>query len=345
MGQISTKSFGYFFSNKNSHNYNNSQLHRLHTGGSSAPTRNSKHKLSSNKAEQLPVVLRHGDYKSRHRENMTYSAYQVLGQGSFGVVYLAKNNKNENVAVKCKLILNDHSLMQKSNVLFRGELETLFNLKHENIVRLLGIEFQYNEVSSLIMEHISGEPLDKFIFAKGTLSESYIQLYTKQILNAIDYMHSKLVMHRDIKSSNIMVISSTWVKLIDFGMAKRLYINGLGFSHSTCTLVGTIPFMAPEVRNFQSYNSKADIFSIGALIYEMANGDPFVRVAHEYITETIILSQLRGHVYVPSLTKIANNFLQYCLIQDANMRPSASNLLYHLFIRNVNVPSQKRISF
>ena len=84
-----------------------------------------------------------------------------------------------------------------------------------------------------------------------------------------------------------MIVSRTWIKLIDFGMAKRLHVNNYGFSQTTSTIVGTIPFMAPEVRNFQSYNSKADIFSIGALIYEMANGDPFVRVAHEYMTETM----------------------------------------------------------
>ncbi len=83
-----------------------------------------------------------------------------------------------------------------------------------------------------------------------------------------------------------MIVSKTWIKLIDFGMAKRLHVNDYGYSN-TNTMVGTIPFMAPEVRNFQSYNSKADVFSIGALIYEMANGDPFVRVAHEFITETM----------------------------------------------------------
>ena len=63
-------------------------------------------------------------------------------------------------------------------------------------MRLLGIEFQYNEVSSLVMEHIPGEPLDKYIFMYGSLNESQIKLYMKQIVSAIDYMHSKLVMHR-----------------------------------------------------------------------------------------------------------------------------------------------------
>ena len=168
-------------------------------------------------------------------------------------------------------------------------------LSNENFrSRLLGVEFEHNEVSSLIMEHIVGEPLDKFIYRNRTLNENTIQLFTKQTVEAIKYMHSKFVMHRDIKSSNIMLISNTWIKLIDFGMSKRLHVNGgIGNNHSTSTMVGTVPFMAPEVRNFQSYNCKADIFSIGALIYEMANGDPFVRVAHEYITETLILSQIR----------------------------------------------------
>lgn len=85
-----------------------------------------------------------------------------------------------------------------------------------------------------------------------------------------------------------MVVSNTWIKLIDFGMAKRLNVDDIGFSTSTSTMVGTvsikiiffffsnfffdkskIPFMAPEVRNFQSYNCKADIFSIGALIVNL----------------------------------------------------------------------------
>jgi serine/threonine protein kinase len=66
---------------------------------------------------------------------MSYTAFKILGQGSFGVVYLAKNNKNQLVAIKCKLALNNYNLMQKSNILFRGELEALFNLKHTSVVR------------------------------------------------------------------------------------------------------------------------------------------------------------------------------------------------------------------
>ncbi|CAF0873983.1 unnamed protein product [Brachionus calyciflorus] len=291
--------------------------------------------------QQPSYVYRQGTYRNKNKETLTYSAYHILGQGSFGIVYLAKNNKNDLVAVKCKLPLNDYNLMQKSNMLFKGELEALFNLKHSCIVRLLGVEIEYNEVTSLVMEHIPGEPMDKFIYKNRSLNESLIQLFTKQIVSAIAYMHSKFVMHRDIKSSNIMIVSNTWIKLIDFGMAKRLNVDEIGFSTSTSTMVGTIPFMAPEVRNFQSYNSKADIFSIGALIYEMANGDPFVRVAHEYMTETIILSQVRGVVNVPTLSPVANSFMQYCLIRDANRRPCASSLLEHPFISSISIPNQK----
>lgn len=213
----------------------------------------------------------------------------MLGQGSFGMVYLASNNNKELVAVKSKLFLNDYHLMNKSHQFFRGELEALFNLKHVNIVRLLGAQFEFNDVSSLIMEYLPGETLDKYIYKNKQLSEKTIKIFTRQTVDAVSYIHSKLVMHRDIKSSNIILISRTWIKLIDFGMAKRLYADDIGFSLSTSTMVGTVPFMAPEVRNFQSYNCKADIFSIGALIWDMANGDPYVRIKNNYnlMTETM----------------------------------------------------------
>jgi serine/threonine protein kinase len=136
------------------------------------------------------------------------------------------------------------------------------------------------------MEHISGVPLSDHIRKNKHLKENNIKLYTKQTVDAIDYMHSKFVMHRDIKSSNIMLVSKTWIKLIDFGMAKHLEIKCHEVS-SASSMVGTLSHMAPEVRNFECYNSKADIFSIGALIYEMANGDPYVRVSDDYITETL----------------------------------------------------------
>lgn len=115
---------------------------------------------------------------------------------SYYKVYLARNNKSELIAVKCKLALNDPTMMQKSNMLFKGELEALFNLKHQNIVRLLGVEIEFNEVVSLVMEHIPGIPLDKYIYKNGKLKEPTIQIYTKQIVQAIAYMHSKFVMHR-----------------------------------------------------------------------------------------------------------------------------------------------------
>lgn len=79
---------------------------------------------------------------------MSYTAYQLLGQGSFGIVYLANNNKNKFVAVKCKLALDDYHIMNKSNALFRGELEALFNLKHFNIVRYSEIKLK-NKIINL----------------------------------------------------------------------------------------------------------------------------------------------------------------------------------------------------
>ena len=159
------------------------------------------------------AFLQTGVFKTTSKMTYEYTAFQILGQGSFGMVYLARtssnnshssNSKNELVAVKCKLVLSDYELMQKSNVLFRGELEALFNLNHPNIVRLLGVELELggcgSEVSSLVMEHIPGEPLDKHIYKNRKLTEDTIQLITRQTVDDIEFMHSKLVMHRQGES-------------------------------------------------------------------------------------------------------------------------------------------------
>lgn len=127
---------------------------------------------------------------------MSYNAFYILGQGSFGLVYLASNNKNKLVALKTKLYLSDYNLMQKSTQFFRAELEALFNLKHPNIIGLLGVEFDYNEVSSLVLEHVAGEPLDKYVHRNKRLNEKTIKLFIRQTVDAVSYMHSKLVMHR-----------------------------------------------------------------------------------------------------------------------------------------------------
>ncbi len=207
--------------------------------------------------------------------------------------------------------------MKKSVVFFRGELEALFNLDHPNIIRLLGVELYFDDVRSLVLEYVDGETLDKIIHKEKPLKEKSIKLFTRQIVDAVTYIHSNMVMHRDIKSSNIMVVNGTWIKLIDFGMAKRLNATEMGLNLSTSTIVGTVPFMAPEVRNFQRYNSKADVFSIGALVYHMANGDPFVRVTNNYnvVIDTLILSQHEGQLMIATLSITANSFIQYCLIK------------------------------
>lgn len=181
-----------------------------------------------------------GIYKATDRSYKSYSAFKILGRGSFGLVYLATTSENKRVAVKSKLYLNDFNLMNKSIQFFRGELEALFNMKHPNIIRLLGVEFESNEVSSLILEYVEGETLDKYIHKHQALSEKSIKLFTRQIVEAVAHMHAKLVMHRDIKSSNVMVVNERWIKVIDFGMAKRLNMDDMGLNMSTSTIVGTV---------------------------------------------------------------------------------------------------------
>ena len=102
---------------------------------------------------------------------------------------------------------------------------------------------------------------------------------------------AKFIIHRDIKSSNIIVFNKKIIKLIDFGMAKLLEVNPESYQvYPTNSCVGTVPYMAPEVKTFQGYDSKADIFSIGALIYEMATGDVYVHDGVGHTNKTLYVN-------------------------------------------------------
>ena len=108
----------------------------------------------------------------------------------------------------------------------------------------VGVEFLLGQPISIVMDQINGENLDTLLKRKLALSESAVRLYANQMLDAIIYMHSLDVIHRDIKSSNIMIVKGKFVKLIDFGMAKKADSSAYSRqSDNSETVVGTLPYM------------------------------------------------------------------------------------------------------
>lgn len=305
--------------------------------------------FSSDASSRSFSVYETGTYKTFNNQSVNYSLISSLGKGSFGVVYALKNEFHETLAIKCKKDLEDFEQMEKSKMLFRGELEALYNLDHQNIVKLIGVEFHGNEVYGLVMEHLSGIRLDKFIRHNQNLNETIVQSFSKQLIDALAYMHLKLIMHRDIKSSNIMVVGGKIVKLIDFGMAKHFSVNDHAYSDFeslTTTIVGTLPYMAPELKNLGYYNSKIDVWSLGVIVFEMASGDVFLRTLRgDYTSDILPLTQAPDNLYAPTMSLLGNSFMQTCLIKNPDYRPFSYNLLKHPFISNSRNPATQHTAY
>lgn len=202
-----------------------------------------------------------------------FNRKDLIGHGAFAVVFKGRHKQKHDfeVAVKCinkKNLAKSHSLLGK-------EIRILKELKHENIVSLL----DFQEISGcvyLVMEYCNGGDLAEYLHSKGSLSEDTIRVLLQQLAGAMSVLRSKGIIHRDLKPQNILLSYSTGrrsnpnnicIKLADFGFARYLQGNTMA-----ATLCGSPMYMAPEVIMSQNYDAKADLWSVGTIIYQCLTG-------------------------------------------------------------------------
>ncbi|XP_041958369.1 serine/threonine-protein kinase ULK1a isoform X1 [Alosa sapidissima] len=202
-----------------------------------------------------------------------FNRKDLIGHGAFAVVFRGRHKKRHDleVAVKC---INKKNLA-KSQSLLGKEIKILKELKHENIVGLL----DFQEISGcvyLVMEYCNGGDLAEYLQAKGSLREDTIRLFLQQIAGAMSVLRSKGIIHRDLKPQNILLAyntsrraspSNVCIKLADFGFARYLQGNTMA-----ATLCGSPMYMAPEVIMSQNYDAKADLWSVGTIVYQCLTG-------------------------------------------------------------------------
>ncbi|XP_028754834.1 mitogen-activated protein kinase kinase kinase 5-like [Neltuma alba] len=183
------------------------------------------------------------------------------------------------------------------------------------------------------MEYIPPGSLKKYISERGVLCESLIQNFTVQILSGLVYLHSRRVVHRDIKPDNLLVDSNNIVKLVDFGLAKHL-----GESVGKHSQLGTPYYASPEVLQKLEYESSreasaADIWSLGCVIIEMFSGKhPWPRLEWQQAFYRVCLKE--EHPDIPKeLCQDGKDFLQLCFRRTPAERPSAVALLDHPFVK------------
>lgn len=198
-----------------------------------------------------------------------YKIISVLGEGGIGIVYRAEHTLlGTDVALKmCKL---QNSLAQE-RLRIEGRAQT--KLKHPNIVSVYDM-IEIDHSPCLIMEYVSGMGLDEWLRTR-TISTKEAETLFIQILDAMEFAHNQNIIHRDLKPSNIMITEINgrpFAKVCDFGLAKIQQQAGPNLTR-TGAMMGTPAYMAPEqIRNAKESDHRADVFSLGAIYYELLTG-------------------------------------------------------------------------
>ncbi|CAH9125627.1 unnamed protein product [Cuscuta epithymum] len=249
-----------------------------------------------------------------------------LGSGSFGTVYEGYTDDGLFFAVKEVSLLATGNHGQQSIYQLEQEISLLSQFQHENIVRYLGTD-KGNSKLYIFLELVTKGSLAS-LYHKYQLRNTQVSVYTRQILSGLHYLHSRNVIHRDIKCANILVDVNGSVKLADFGLAKATKLNDI----KSCK--GTAFWMAPEVVNRKNngYGLAADIWSLGCTVLEMLTGQvPYSNL--EGMQALFRIGKGERPRIPDSLSRDAQDFIVKCLQVNPTDRPTAGELLEHPFVR------------
>jgi serine/threonine protein kinase len=195
-----------------------------------------------------------------------YKILEKLGEGGMGVVYKAHDTKlNRDVAIK--FLPHQIVASEQQRERFVIEAQAAAALNHPNIATVYAIE-EADDETFIVMEYIEGQEL-KGKTAKGPLAIDEAVTIATQIAEGLQAAHKKDIVHRDIKSSNIMLTEGGQVKIMDFGLAK---VRGGSQVTKEGTTVGTAAYMSPEQARGDEVDHRTDIWSFGVVLYEMITG-------------------------------------------------------------------------
>ncbi|MBQ7011735.1 MAG: protein kinase [Clostridia bacterium] len=196
-----------------------------------------------------------------------YKIEEVIGSGGMAVVFRAFDTlMSRTVAVKMlrEEFADDEGAVRR----FINESKAVAMLSHQNIVNIYDVSVRDN-LKFIVMEYIEGITLKSYMSEHGRLSFSEICNFTEQILAALDHAHSRGVVHRDIKPQNIMILDDGSIKVTDFGIAK---LPSAQTVTETDKAIGTVYYISPEQASGRKVDARSDIYSLGALLYELATG-------------------------------------------------------------------------
>ncbi|HZR26435.1 MAG TPA: protein kinase [Vicinamibacterales bacterium] len=281
--------------------------------------------------ESLPAAIL-GPFANRATGSMltpgtrvlTYDVRAPLGAGGMGEVYLAHDIKlDRDVAIKVLPVA--FAAQPERRARFEREARALAALNHPNIVTVYSVE-QADDTMFLTMEFVDGRRLDD-VLTKQRLPLVRLLRIVRQIVEAVVAAHERGIVHRDLKPANVMIASGDRAKVLDFGLARLRETadearTGVGDLTAQGVIVGTVAYMSPEQAEGKPADERADIFSIGVLLYEMSTGErPFKGDTHASLLASILrdtpASVLDLNRAVPrDLARI----IRRCLVKDPDRR-------------------------
>eukprot|EP01094_Clydonella_sp_ATCC50884_P003673 TRINITY_DN1279_c2_g3_i1.p1 TRINITY_DN1279_c2_g3~~TRINITY_DN1279_c2_g3_i1.p1 ORF type:complete len:615 (-),score=144.05 TRINITY_DN1279_c2_g3_i1:974-2818(-) len=259
-----------------------------------------------------------------------------VGQGSSGTVCVAHDTETgQQVAIK-KMVLAQG--VNRAHTL-RNEIEIMKASRHKNIVNYVS-SYLVGNVLWVVMEFMDGGDLTEVIrVCREEMTEGHIALILRETLLALNYLHTRddPVVHRDVKSDNILLSMDGRVKITDFGFGAKLTS---GKAQRT-SVIGTTYWMAPEVVTSQLYGPKVDVWSLGIMAQEMVEGEPPYMEESAIKALFLIASKGRSPFKNPEvLSPEFRSFVEDCTVMDPDQRPGSTELLEHPFLQRACAPAE-----
>ncbi|KPI89320.1 putative protein kinase [Leptomonas seymouri] len=268
-----------------------------------------------------------------------FEIMESVGVGNFGVVLKARDRVTEDIVAIKQVPLDDTDKEELDSIV--NEVRILQMCDHPNVVRFFGT-YQSLGVLWIVMEYCEGGSVDNvYDLLRRPLSEALIAYVCRETLRGLHYLHERLIIHRDVKGSNILLTKDGQVKLADFGVSAAL-MHTLSRRN---TFIGTALWMAPEVIVEKEYDYRADIWSLGITTIELAEGQPPHFGMHMARAVFSI-----PHNDPPTLhakerwSPQMNAFIRRLLTKEKEARPSAATMLLDPFLNLKTIASREDIA-